>query len=95
MLAGRMHAAILAAGVGTPVVGLAYNQKFRGFLRLIDPASACMEIEDFVAQKRAANLGARLQGLLGLRNLYATSIAALRQQTITYARDMLVANGLK
>jgi polysaccharide pyruvyl transferase WcaK-like protein len=95
MLAGRMHAAILAAGVGTPVVGLAYNQKFRGFLRLIDPASACMEIEDFVAQKRAANLGARLQGLLGLRNLYATSIAALRQQTIAYARDMLVANGLK
>jgi polysaccharide pyruvyl transferase WcaK-like protein len=95
MLAGRMHAAILAAGSGTPVIGLAYNQKFRGFLKLIDPASDSVEIEEFVAKKATANLATRLQALLGLRDLYATSIAALQQRTIAYARELLVANGLK
>ena len=35
LLAGRMHPAILAAGMGTPSVGLAYNQKFRGTFELM------------------------------------------------------------
>ena len=33
VLAMRLHAAILAAGVGTPVVGLAYDPKVRAFFR--------------------------------------------------------------
>ena len=47
-LGGRMHPMILAAAMGTPVVGLAYNHKFQGFLQLIGRADACVEVRTFV-----------------------------------------------
>jgi polysaccharide pyruvyl transferase WcaK-like protein len=47
-LGGRMHPMILSAGVGTPVVGLAYNPKFRGFLGLIGAEHACLDVAAFV-----------------------------------------------
>jgi polysaccharide pyruvyl transferase WcaK-like protein len=94
MLAGRMHAGILAAGAGTPVLGLAYNQKFKGFLGLIDPQSMPIQIEEFVATKGVENLAARLQSLLGARDLYTERIAALRQRTAAYMRELLAATGL-
>jgi polysaccharide pyruvyl transferase WcaK-like protein len=95
MLAGRMHAAILAAGSGTPVIGLAYNQKFHGFLRLIDSNAVAVDIEEFVARKSVADFTARLQALLGLRDPYSERIAGLRQQVSAYMRELLVASGLK
>ena len=49
-LGGRMHPMILAAAMGTPVVGLAYNHKFQGFLQLIGRADACVEVEDLRAR---------------------------------------------
>jgi polysaccharide pyruvyl transferase WcaK-like protein len=94
MLAGRMHAGILAAGAGTPVLGLAYNQKFKGFLGLIDPQSMPIQIEEFVATKGVENLAARLQSLLGARDLYTERIAALRERTAAYMRELLAATGL-
>jgi len=56
MLAGRMHAAIFAAAMGTPVVGLSYNQKFEGFFRLIESEDRLLEIEDFVRNERTGEL---------------------------------------
>jgi polysaccharide pyruvyl transferase WcaK-like protein len=95
MLAGRMHAAILAAGSGTPVIGLAYNQKFRGFLRLIDPDAVAVDIEEFVASKAAADFATRLKSLMSLRDPYAARIAGLQQRASAYLRELLVAAGLK
>ncbi len=48
MLCGRMHAAILAAGQGTPIVGLAYNPKFFGMFSLVEQEDRCVSIDDFV-----------------------------------------------
>jgi polysaccharide pyruvyl transferase WcaK-like protein len=95
MLAGRMHAAILAAGSGTPVIGLAYNQKFQGFLRLIDPRAVTIGIEEFVANKAVADFAARLTASLGIRDPYTERIATLQQRVSAYTRELLAAAGLK
>jgi polysaccharide pyruvyl transferase WcaK-like protein len=95
MLAGRMHAAILAAAGGTPVIGLSYNQKFQGFLKLIDPQAVAVDIREFVANKAVADFATRLEALLGIRDPYAERIAALRQRVSAYTRELLVAAGLR
>ena len=51
MLGGRMHSTILAAGAGTPVVGLAYNQKFYGFFELLARQEDVISVEDFVSHE--------------------------------------------
>lgn len=56
MLCGRMHPAILAAGCGTPVIGLAYNQKFRGTFSLLGMKDRCLELPDFVDADAADTL---------------------------------------
>jgi polysaccharide pyruvyl transferase WcaK-like protein len=56
LLGGRMHATIMAAAMGTPVVGLSYNLKFEGFFRLIDREDRVMAIEDFVRNRRVEDL---------------------------------------
>jgi polysaccharide pyruvyl transferase WcaK-like protein len=52
MLAGRMHAAILAAARGTPIVGIAYNPKFRGMLELLGQPDRCLPIETFAEDRQ-------------------------------------------
>jgi polysaccharide pyruvyl transferase CsaB len=56
MLAGRMHAAIFAASMGTPVVGLSYNQKFDGFFKLIGCEERVIDVEDFVEAEELGRL---------------------------------------
>ena len=51
VLGGRMHPTILAASAGTPVVGLAYNQKFEGFFELIGAADLVMDVVSFVKER--------------------------------------------
>jgi polysaccharide pyruvyl transferase WcaK-like protein len=60
MLGGRMHPAILAAGAGTPVVGLSYNQKFKGFFNLLAMGDRVMDIESFVRKEKTATLAGML-----------------------------------
>jgi polysaccharide pyruvyl transferase WcaK-like protein len=48
MLGGRMHPLIFAAAMGTPVVGLAYNPKFTGFLTLLGEPESCIEVVELV-----------------------------------------------
>lgn len=56
MIGGRMHPTILAASVGTPVVGLGYNPKFAGFFQLIGRADALFDIDRFVDETLVAAL---------------------------------------
>jgi polysaccharide pyruvyl transferase WcaK-like protein len=60
MLCGRMHAAILAAGMGTPIVGLAYNPKFQGTFTLLGQRERCMAAADFVKYRQRDRLLAML-----------------------------------
>ena len=48
MIGGRMHPTILAASSGTPVVGLAYNQKFQGLFQMLEIDEQLMDVVDFV-----------------------------------------------
>lgn len=52
MLCGRMHAAILAAGMGTPVVGLAYNPKFQGTFSLFGQRDRCVSASEFLEYRQ-------------------------------------------
>lgn len=60
LLGSRMHATILAATTGTPVVGLSYNKKFEGFFRLLGRENQVITIEDFVAGQRTDTLATLL-----------------------------------
>ncbi len=64
VLGGRMHPTILAASAGTPVVGLAYNQKFHGFFELIGASDRVLDVASFVAGQRAEDLEAMLEAAL-------------------------------
>jgi polysaccharide pyruvyl transferase WcaK-like protein len=60
MLGGRMHATIFSVDMGTPVVGLAYNQKFAGFFELLGLKNKIITIEDFVHKEMTHELIALL-----------------------------------
>jgi polysaccharide pyruvyl transferase CsaB len=64
VLGGRMHPTILAASAGTPVVGLAYNQKFDGFFELIGAADRVLDVASFVASQRTGDLEAMVEAAL-------------------------------
>lgn len=77
MISGRMHPLILAAGMGVPGVGLAYNGKFHGLYRMLGTPPAVVPLERFrhgdggqavvtmahEALRRDADLANRAQGL--------------------------------
>ncbi len=56
MLGGRMHPTIFSAGMGTPIVGLSYNQKFRGFFELLGLAENVMDVAEFVEREQVVEL---------------------------------------
>jgi polysaccharide pyruvyl transferase WcaK-like protein len=56
LLGGRMHPTIFAASVGTPIVGLAYNQKFHGFFELLGLRSSMLDVDTFVREERTEDL---------------------------------------
>ncbi|MFX0196024.1 MAG: polysaccharide pyruvyl transferase family protein [Candidatus Hodarchaeota archaeon] len=56
MLGGRMHPAVFSVGMGTPIVGLAYNQKFFGFFKLLGLQDKIITVEDFVHKEMTNEL---------------------------------------
>jgi polysaccharide pyruvyl transferase WcaK-like protein len=94
MLGSRMHPTIFAAGMGTPVVGLAYNPKFNGFFQLIGGSGQLLHIEDFVEKEMTAELldllekslrfpdasiPAAVSGLIERYHVFNVALAAMHQ----------------
>lgn len=50
LVSARMHPLILAAGMGTPIVGLAYNGKFGGCMQALGGASQLLRIEQLALE---------------------------------------------
>ena len=48
LIAGRMHPAILAAPMGTPILALAYNPKFDGFFALLGHEDQVVPVSELV-----------------------------------------------
>lgn len=65
LMGGRMHPMILAAAMGTPVVGLAYNPKFHGLMALLDQPEACLDVAGLVQGADPGPLLQRLHVALG------------------------------
>jgi polysaccharide pyruvyl transferase WcaK-like protein len=85
MLCGRMHPAILAASEGTPVIGLAYNQKFSGMFSLLGQEARCISMEDFIAAN-AASVVAMLKDSIRHPQHYRPDTSKLKEETQEFIR---------
>jgi polysaccharide pyruvyl transferase WcaK-like protein len=88
MLAGRMHAAILAAARGTPVVGLAYNPKFQGFFELMGQADHCESLPAFVELSEVDALVERLSDAIGRPQSFVADTLPLAERTYRYVEQL-------
>ena len=89
MLCGRMHPAILAAGQGTPVVGLAYNQKFFGMFSLIGQQARCISMTEFVANDESVRLTAMLREAIRHPAQFKPNTATLAKATAKFISDLV------
>ena len=88
MLTARMHAAILATGMGVPAIGLAYNQKFGGFFSLIGREDAVIPLDHLVAANDAESLVLRMSQMLQTRDNVTSAVSELRN-TLTQFNESL------
>ncbi len=88
MLTARMHAAILATGMGVPAIGLAYNQKFGGFFSLIGREDAVIPLDHLVAANDAESLVLRMSQMLQTRDNVTSAVDDLRN-TLTQFNESL------
>ncbi len=64
MISARMHPLILAASMGTPIVGLGYNQKFDGLFRMLDLPGAPLSLGRLGVEDCVDELVHRARGAL-------------------------------
>ncbi len=84
VLTARMHAAILATGMGVPAIGLAYNQKFKGFFSLLERTDAVIPLDDLVARNAVESLVSRMLQMLQTRDDLMSAVAELRNVLIQF-----------
>jgi polysaccharide pyruvyl transferase CsaB len=89
MLGGRMHPTILCASVGTPVVGLSYNQKFRGFFELIGRGDKVIDVWDFVNGELTRPLANLLTAALGEGSSTTPEIVGLSEETRRFTARLM------
>lgn len=88
MLTARMHPAILAAGVGVPAIGLAYNQKFKGFFSLMGREDAVIPLDHLVASNDADALVLRMSQMLQTRDNLTPAVGDLRNTLIQFNESL-------
>jgi polysaccharide pyruvyl transferase WcaK-like protein len=64
MISSRMHPLIFAASMGVPVVGLAYNDKFKGVFQLLDRPSQVLDLQSWSEAVREGWLEQAVQAAL-------------------------------
>ena len=84
MLTARMHAAILAAGMGVPAIGLAYNQKFKGFFSLMAREDAVIPLDHLVASNDVESLVSRMSQMLQTPEDVMSAVGELRNALIQF-----------
>ena len=65
IISSRMHPLILGAGMGVPLVGLSYNDKFQGLFDQLGLATDLLPLDDFPARWGARELIAAAEAALG------------------------------
>jgi polysaccharide pyruvyl transferase WcaK-like protein len=68
IISSRMHPLILGAGMGVPLVGLSYNDKFRGLFDQLGMATGLLPLDDFPDRWGARELIAAAEAALDARD---------------------------
>jgi polysaccharide pyruvyl transferase WcaK-like protein len=89
MISARMHPLILAASMGVPVVGLAYNEKFAGALDLLGVPDQLMRLDEFADGSQSARLRQLAHDALSDRTDLAARAAELARQSHAATVDLL------
>ena len=89
LLGGRMHPAIFAAAVGTPVVGLAYNPKFSGIFSILGLDQYIMDVQEFVTQGLTDQLAGLLDNALTHNPDITANIASISSRIRRFNRQIL------
>ena len=89
LITGRMHPAILAAPVATPVFALAYNPKFDGFFDLLGCPDRVLDVRQAVERGDAALLSARIEAAWHAGPLPQARIRELQDRIRTFTRDLV------
>lgn len=88
-LGGRMHPTIFAASVGTPIVGLAYNPKFRGFFQMVDVEDYVMDVVDFVSNQQVERLTTLVLNAMAEQSALDSSILELQDNILEFNRSLV------
>jgi len=84
-----MHAAILAAGQGTPIVGLAYNPKFFGMFSLLEQEDRCVSIDDFVQNASRQELAEMLVNAIREPEKYRPTTLEVENKAREYIKKIV------
>jgi len=89
MISARMHPLILAAGMGVPLLGLAYNGKFDGVFNLLERRHGLLWLEDFRCGSRAKQLEKAALAALGEPNGLKDRAAQLASQAFAATQELV------
>jgi polysaccharide pyruvyl transferase CsaB len=93
LIAGRMHPAILAAPMGTPILALGYNPKFDGFFALLGREDQVVPVSELVRGGDPALLVERATRAWTAGPIEPLRIAMLQQQMAAFNRELLTPFG--
>ena len=93
MLCGRMHAAILAAGQGIPIIGLAYNQKSFGMFSLLGHGARCLSMTQFVWNRESPRLVAMLREAIRQPDQFRPDTSTLEKETFRFLERLVSITG--
>ena len=88
LIGGRMHPAILAAAMGTPVIGLAYNPKFRGAFELLGTPDRWIDVEWFVRNGCVERLNGLIDAAIDGGRLPVEPVASLVRRIQNFHRQL-------
>ena len=81
LVGGRLHPAILAISVGTPVAALSYNNKFEGLFKMLRIESYVMNVQSFVTKRRIQEFTAVMEKAMNINNGLEQRARLLANQT--------------
>jgi polysaccharide pyruvyl transferase WcaK-like protein len=89
LLGVRLHALLLAASMGTPVVGLAYERKVRSLFERLALEAYCLDLFDFDEARLVRAMEAALAEEAGIRRHLQERVGTLRDLVLESARRAL------
>lgn len=89
MLGARMHPAILAASEGIGIVGISYNQKFKGFFQMLGIQDRLIDVRDFVDREMVDELVSLLVTSLKEEPPYLNRMNQMRREIHEFNRSIV------